>query len=466
VSAALLAGNPRNGGFGALAWEQHVRARHAAWGVRLALAAPDRPWAAVAAAVLQQAHPHATPLMLLTLPAANWEARLPPALLRMWRGVRALPPLEQIAEPPPPGPWCCTVPVWSNPLLLGQHAGHLDWEFDGLQPLGSTIPQLVLAHHQAQQASGTALAALWQRLLGSRAAEWWEGPEEVQQQLASLVQHIPTAWQQAAWEHLGSSQPPTAADSTALVLRCIGWQRQQAEPLALEKFKVRHGTQLQLREVQQQRLQRFAEFETLAVADSPTSSGGSQRDGTATAQLLRQLWRLPWANKHKETFWRLALNGLPLAARMPGSERPCSCGTSGALPGRRHHFWECPVAAAVVHSLADQLNGQPLSPANIWLAQPPTGVHAGVWQVVCLASIAAMETGRRLLTKQAAEPSAPASGALAAAAGRHAVARTWILLQDFCSVGTAPAAWQDAVPPTHPFIHWQPDTRSWQLSSV
>lgn len=464
VASALLAGNPRSGGFGALPWEQHVRARHAAWGVRLALAAPDRPWAGVAAAALQQAHPHATPLTLLTWRGASWESRLPPALLRMWHGLRALPPLEQIAEPPPPGPWCCTVPVWSNLLLPSQEASHLDWDFDGLQPLGSTIPQLLLVHHQAQQASGPALATLWQQLLGTRAAEWWEEPEEIRDLLAALVQLIPAPWQQAAWEHLGSSQQPTAAAATALVLQCVGWRRQQAEPLALEKFKVRHGTHMQLQEVRQQRLQRFAAFEELAAGDSPNGSSGSQPDGSATAQLLRQLWRLPWANSHKETYWRLALNGLPLAARMTGSDRPCSCGSSGPLPGRRHHFWECPVAAAVVSTLAEQLSGHPLSPANLWLAQPPAGVHEGVWQVVCLASIAAMETGRRLLAKQAAERSDPDGRALATAAGRHAAARTWILLQDFCSLGTAPASWQAEVPPAHPFIHWQPDTRSWQLS--
>lgn len=216
--------------------------------------------------------------------------------------------------------------------------------------------------------------------------------------------------------------------------------------------------------MRQQRLQRFAAFEELAAGDSPNGSSGSQPDGSATAQLLRQLWRLPWANSYKETYWRLALNGLPLAARMPGNDRPCSCGSSGPLPGRRHHFWECPVAAAVVSTLAEQLSGHPLSPANLWLAQPPAGVHEGVWQVVCLASIAAMETGRRLLAKQAAERSDPDGRALATAAGRHAAARTWILLQDFCSLGTAPASWQAEVPPAHPFIHWQPDTRSWQLS--
>jgi hypothetical protein len=43
LSAQLLAGRPASNGFGALPWGQHVRARHADWAVRFALAQPDRP---------------------------------------------------------------------------------------------------------------------------------------------------------------------------------------------------------------------------------------------------------------------------------------------------------------------------------------------------------------------------------------------------------------------------------------
>ena len=49
------------------------------------------------------------------------------------------------------------------------------------------------------------------------------------------------------------------------------------------------------------------------------------------------------------------------------------------------------------------------------------------------------------------------------AAGRHAVTRLWVLLQDFCSVGTAPAAWRQEVPAGHPFMRWQPASRRWLL---
>ena len=98
-------------------------------------------------------------------------------------------------------------------------------------------------------------------------------------------------------------------------------------------------------------------------------------------------------------------------------------------------------------------------------------VHQGVWDVVCLAAIAAIDSGRRLIRQRqqpaAGSPAAAAAAAagpgLAAAAGLHAVARLWVLLQDFCSVGTAPAAWQQEVPAEHPFMCWQPGAQRWQL---
>ena len=287
-------------------------------------------------------------------------------------------------------------------------------------------------------------------------------PLKVRQRLAALVQHIPLAWQEAAWEHYGSNRQPSEAEATAALLGCLGWQRQQGQPLALEKFKVRHGTQLQLGEIQQKRMQKFAAFETLAAGGG--GSQQSQPDGSITAQLLSRLWRLPWDNQHKEVFWRLALNGLPLAARMPASGQPCSCGTSSPLPDRLHHR-ECPVAVAVVSSLEAQLGGQLLAPPNIWLAQPQAGVHMGLWELISLASISAMDAGRRLLYRQAATPcSDTATSSRVDAACRHATARLSVLLQDFCSLKCAPIAWQAEVHSSHPLIHWQQDTQSWQLT--
>jgi hypothetical protein len=123
------------------------------------------------------------------------------------------------------------------------------------------------------------------------------------------------------------------------------------------------------------------------------------------------------------------------------------------------------VAAAVRASLSAQLGSRPLTCSSLWLAEPPPGVHLGVWGVVCLASIAAMDSGRRLMVSQRIEPDSqlpPAGPGLATVAGRHAVAQLWDL-QDFCTLGAAPASWRAAVLAQHPFLRWQPDRQSWRL---
>jgi hypothetical protein len=123
---------------------------------------------------------------------------------------------------------------------------------------------------------------------------------------------------------------------------------------------------------------------------------------------MRRLWRLPWENGRKEVFWRLAYDALPTAARLH-RDQPRECG-AGPRPDRHHHFWACPVAQAVVAAVQAELAaaapppaGQPapLVPANIWLARTPPGLDAGVWGVVCLAAVEAMDRGRRSLAAAA-----------------------------------------------------------------
>ena len=58
-------------------------------------------------------------------------------------------------------------------------------------------------------------------------------------------------------------------------------------------------------------------------------------------------------NDMKEDFWRLFHNGFPTAGRLHASEQRCGAGCSAVSPGRMHHFWECPVAQAVVAVLTD-----------------------------------------------------------------------------------------------------------------
>ena len=60
-------------------------------------------------------------------------------------------------------------------------------------------------------------------------------------------------------------------------------------------------------------------------------------------------------------------------------------------------------------------------------------------------------------------PPPPTPAQLVPAAQRHAVARFWDLLQDLCTVGTAPAAWQQQLPAEHPFICWDVEAHRLRL---
>ncbi|PRW33265.1 Transposon TX1 uncharacterized 149 kDa [Chlorella sorokiniana] len=182
-------------------------------------------------------------------------------------------------------------------------------------------------------------------------------------------------------------------------------------------------------------------------------AAGAAHDGSGqeVAALLQRLWRLRCDNGLKEPFWLLAHNGLPTAARLQSS---CKCGA--AAPGDRlHHYWACPVAAAVLSSIAAAAGGS-IPRHAIWLCRAPAGVYAGVWDLVCLAAVAAMDHGRRTLYALSTGP--PPEAPLSAIAGRSARARFWSNLADFIAFDCAPLSWRDHCPTGHPFIHTHPAT--------
>ena len=203
---------------------------------------------------------------------------------------------------------------------------------------------------------------------------------------------------------------------------------------------------------------------SLPEAMQPAVTAGDAGAG-AVLRMLARLWRLRWDNAHFEVYLRLALNGLPVAARMGPSGQPCPCGER--KPDRKHHFWECSVAKSVIDLISHQLgvNAQP-TPSSVWLGSPPPGGHAGVWDVVCLAAIVAMDSGRRRMAKQSpsCRCNAQARSTLVQSAARQAAVRFWDLLQDFCALSMAPKAWQISVLRGHPFMHWEPAESRWLLS--
>jgi hypothetical protein len=124
--------------------------------------------------------------------------------------------------------------------------------------------------------------------------------------------------------------------------------------------------------------------------------------------LLAVLWRcVKWYDNRKVIYWQMVVDGLPTSSRH-ATGRSCYCTTEGhQCLERKHHFWHCPVAAAVVAEVCRNLGGAQLTLEHVWLMKLPeqmlpsesvvpgtvrSGVRRalrGVWMVVCLAALQA-----------------------------------------------------------------------------
>jgi hypothetical protein len=219
----------------------------------------------------------------------------------------------------------------------------------------------------------------------------------------------------------------------------------------------------------------------------------------------------------------LCVMGWPLRSACI-SKHVCVCGpVVGGQPGRRHHYWECPVAQAVVCVMQQQLVGwvsdalQPHHVLCMRCPQPDQGeqgvagpaLHKGLWLVVCLAAINAMDGGRKAANRLNVEQHEQVQAALAAqhaaaapadqrlittmlqpaaltaaqqqhreriqhrqqaqahlqqqqqqqeatarltAAKQQAVSQFWALLQDCVVLSVVPDRWRADVPTGHPFL--------------
>lgn len=119
------------------------------------------------------------------------------------------------------------------------------------------------------------------------------------------------------------------------------------------------------------------------------------------------------------------------------------------------------MAVAAIANIAAQLTRyqqQHLTCAALWQACPPPHIHSGVWQVVCLAAVDAMDSGRRLLYRHSCE----ATVSPIPSTSRFVIARFWDILQDFCSSATPPTSWAQAVSANHPFF--APGPQGWHLT--
>ena len=199
------------------------------------------------------------------------------------------------------------------------------------------------------------------------------------------------------WRQWLEIMPPATAFA-ALALPRLGW-RFPGGPVQIQALSVRAATWAQLGRVGEQRQHRHARFVSHVFVASNCPAPSSERDQAAVLKhLLSQLWKLPWHNQHKEVYWRLTLDALPTAARLHHVD-PCICGEP--IPNWFHHFWSCPVAAGLLAVLSTHLESRGmlptlLLPLHVLLAQPPSSrLHVGIWRVVCLAAICALDRVRR-----------------------------------------------------------------------
>lgn len=182
---------------------------------------------------------------------------------------------------------------------------------------------------------------------------------------------------------------------------------------------------------------------------------------------LSTVWRLPWETEHKESLWRLAVNGIPGAGGAGICfTHPCPCGFILTPYQRRHNqshqhrlhsFWNCPIANAVRQQLQTQLGTPHLNRAAVWLLQPPAPyVNTGVWQVVCTAAISAMDYGRRCMWSAYISDGRPNPHPMLPAvtqAANAAVQRFWKILSQFADRPALPPgrAWW-GLGTAHPFL--------------
>lgn len=92
-----------------------------------------------------------------------------------------------------------------------------------------------------------------------------------------------------------------------------------------------------------------------------------------------------------------------------------------------------------------------LARRHIWLAEKPVqSLHQGVWDLVCVVAVDAMDRSRAYLYKKVMAGNWPGPE-LGAAAVREVVAEFFENLADFCGLKLAPAIWEALIPADHPF---------------
>jgi hypothetical protein len=277
----------------------------------------------------------------------------------------------------------------------------------------------------------------------------------VRPQLVALLAEVPEAWVQVALSVADATPEHAQSHDTfwALLLPRLGWHLGEGKSLPLTGFRVKGATHLLSSGSESAAALRSPRLATFAhLAGLPSHAG-------PVLTAFRRLWRTQLPGVVKEPLWRLAYDGLPTLAHMHAHASGCPCG--GGLSDRAHHFWECAAARGVRDAIAEGAAAAGRSlPAllrsHIWLGQCPEGLHQGVWDIVALVAVAAMDKGRKFMVLQHtfAQPASPAGPALGARGAQQARLAYWEMLQAFAAGGGLPRGRSPGglLTSTHPYL--------------
>ena len=428
VPTDLLAGSPGQGGFGCLGWAQHCVSRHASWVagfLRGCLHEPQHraPWTRVMRSLLSAAgglvhHP----LQLL----AMYGAGIPAAYQGPWRLVcdagghvwtRFLVAIAQLPAPtlptpaqlPAPGPWCAALPLWCNPLLthggqqLQDAAGHDDVLPLALQLGFRTVGDVVSVRQRLRRR----LPDMRHDMRGFMLA--YLDLFDSMRVAGHLRPLLPAPWVAAAEQHeaavaAGRAQPVSEAALLQLLLPLVSWPgpRLARDPPHPHTLTVKQGTHMLLQPVRERRAAKHAQFVRSAF-DQPLAAAAALEELHRLQSLFPRAWRqLPVANRHKDLWWRMAVDGVvgahaDLQGWMVGL---CACAAAPQPDLRLHHLWACPLAVAMVAELS-RVVAAPVQRHHLWLLQPASPACTWhVWALACWAALHAMDRGRASLTRQ------------------------------------------------------------------
>lgn len=511
VRSCLLPGTPLSGGFGVMPWQQHVWSRHAKWGAALAAAlmgeAPDEelpPWVHVAKHVIMEIrgympiHPALMFLMHQSSIQAPWHLA-GDALQRLRHGVMRLGAVCNTRQDPPDlGPWCASMPLWCNPMLVprGHAQGTLleNVQVNGkcvfkelinivsLWTIGDAIRIWHVVHNcpmsvsmdeyvgrvwvpEVRRAGLPVMPEKMRQLVVQRA--------HVHQLLTDLVLfHLPADWGLVAQQCMQGSCPSMHEVVGNIVGPRLGWVDDRDRVFRVIGLRVKDATHVQLGPVRAQRRKCHQEFVASALG-MPIGHIPPAQNMNDFYGMLRACWKLRWENKHKEVVWRLSVGGTEGVRADEHVMKCCLC-EAGVLvcDVRKHMFWECMIAKEVRRMMQTSLPStvQVLTPAHVWLMQRPNpDIHVGVWRVVCMAALNAMWHGHKcMMAMHGARVShekkprqmtlydvwgLPSSHiGIVVNASRMAIARFWSELQDFVQLVKVPKRWIGKVGANHPFV--------------